>query len=215
MTTGRIYLIRHGQTAGNGNQYVGWDDLPLNEAGVQQANRIAVQLQAVPISGIYCSSLKRAVNTALPLSESRGLELMCYDNLREINYGEYQGRLKSELNLKLRKDYRYDPLPGGESLYDVYKRVGQFRDVIVDSCTRNKPIAVIAHFWSIRMLLGILQGLNFDSIFIPGGYKPANGSIYEVKYHFNKYGEMVCLAQGYLEPLAQENGYSFNQGGLP
>ena len=202
MTIGRIYLIRHGQTAGNGNHYVGWDDLPLNETGVQQANRIAVQFESIHISEIYCSSLMRAVATARPLSESKGLELMCYDNLKEINYGEYQGRLKSELNLKLRKDYRYEPLPGGESLYDVYKRIGQFKNGIAESFIRNKPIAVIAHFWSIRMLLGILQGLSFDSIFIQGGYKPVNGSIYEVQYHVDKYGKMECLTQGYLDPLA-------------
>lgn len=202
MTIGRIYLIRHGQTAGNGNHYVGWDDLPLNETGVQQANRIAVQLESIHISEIYCSSLMRAVATARPLSESKGLELMCHDNLKEINYGEYQGRLKSELNLKLRKDYRYEPLSGGESLHDVYKRVRQFKDGIAESFIRNKPIAIIAHFWSIRMLLGVLQGLSFDSIFIQGGYKPVNGSIYEVQYHVDKCGKMECLTQGYLDPLA-------------
>lgn len=208
MTIGRIYLIRHGQTAGNGNQYVGWDDLPLNETGVQQANRIAVQFESIYISEIYCSSLMRAVATARPLSESKGLELMFHDNLKEINFGEYQGRLKSELKLKLRKDYRYEPLPGGESLYDVYKRVKQFKDGIAESFIENKPIAIIAHFWSIRMLLGVLQGLSFDSIFIPGGYKPGNASIYEVQYHTDKYGKLVCLAQAYLEPLDQENCYS-------
>jgi broad specificity phosphatase PhoE len=208
MTIGRIYLIRHGQTTGNSNHYVGWDDLPLNEIGVQQAHRIDLRLDSIPISEIYCSPLMRAVATARPLSESKGLELMRYDNLKEINYGEYQGRLKSELNLKLRKDYRYEPLPGGESLHDVYKRVRQFKDGIAESFIRNKPIAIIAHFWSIRMLLGVLQGLSFDSIFIPGGYKPGNGSIYEVQYHTDKYGKLVCLAQAYLEPLDQENWYS-------
>lgn len=214
MTTGRIYLIRHGQTSGNGNQYVGWDDLPLNETGVQQAHQIAALLESLPISEIYSSPLKRAIETARPLCESKGLEIMHHDELKEINYGEFQGRLKSELNLKLRKQNRYEPLPDGESLYDVYKRVRRFKDSIASSLIENKPIAIIAHFWSIRLFLGVLQELDFESIFISGGYKPGNGSIYEVVYQIDTKGELKCLATDYLETNRDMQNYDLNRGVL-
>ncbi|NOT13672.1 MAG: histidine phosphatase family protein [Methylococcaceae bacterium] len=198
MTIGRIYLIRHGQTSGNGNQYVGWDDLPLNETGIQQAHQIAALLETFPISEIYSSPLMRAIETARPLCESKGLKIMHHDELKEINYGEFQGRLKSELNLKLRKQNRYEPLPDGESLNDVYQRVRRFKDSIASSLIGYKPIAIIAHFWSIRLFLGVLQELDFESIFVSGGYKPGNGTIYEITYQYDQWGNFDFISKGYL-----------------
>lgn len=199
MEVGRIYLIRHGQTAGNGKHYVGWDDLPLNQTGQQQANAIADLLGNKEIDAIYCSALSRAIATAQPLAEQKKLTLTSTNELNEINYGTYQGKLKTELELKLRKNYRHQQLPDGESLHDVYLRVRRFFESIAATLTQQQNLAIVSHYWSIRMFLGILQSKNFDDIFSPGGYKPANGSIYEVCYLSDKPSGIACLSEGYLD----------------
>lgn len=203
MQPGKIYLIRHGQTEGNGHHYVGWEDLSLNENGINQAQAISNLLRVHPIATIYCSTLRRAIDTALPLSKQKQLKLETDKALNEIDYGAYQGRLKSELELKLRKDYRYRPLPDGESLYDVYLRVKQFRESIARLLAMKQDLAIFSHYWSIRLFLGILHNKSFDDIFAPGGYKPTNGSVYEVQYECNSVGNLDCLSERYLETQSE------------
>jgi broad specificity phosphatase PhoE len=190
---------------GNGRHYVGWEDLPLNTTGIQQAQWIVDSLSALPVAIVYSSALRRAIDTALPLAQQKGLQLQTKADLNEINYGAYQGKLKSELELKLRKDYRYAPLPDGESLHDVYLRVKRFHDSIVHQMAEHKNMAIVGHYWSIRMLLGILLGQEFDDIFVSGGYKPANASVYQVQYQLHTGGRIDCLDQSYLAPMAAIN----------
>jgi broad specificity phosphatase PhoE len=197
MQTGKIFLIRHGQTTGNGHHYVGQEDLPLNPIGQQQAMAIAKVLQDESIQAIYCSALNRAIATIQPLAEQKRLLLQTTGALNEIDYGAYQGRLKSELELKLRKDYRHRRLPGGESLYDVYLRVREFYQTMTQLLEMQQNLVIASHYWSIRMLFGILQNQAFDDIFSSGGYKPANGTIFEASYQYNPLGHVAVLSSGY------------------
>ncbi len=196
---GKIYLIRHGQTTGNGRHYVGWEDLPLNDVGKDQACKIADILKDRPIASIHTSALARAITTAEPLSCDKKIKIHTDKRLNEIHYGAFQGRLKSDLDLKLRKDYRYQNLPEGESLHDVYLRVAQYWDELSQQLTTSQNIAIVSHYWSIRILFGILQKKSFDDLFLPKGYKPANGSIYEVDMQLDELGDPICMSHGYLE----------------
>lgn len=199
MNTGKIYLIRHGQTDGNGSRYIGWEDLPLNVTGLQQAAAITHVLLEESIQAIYTSALSRAVATGRPLAEQKKLHWQTTPLLNEIDYGEYQGRYKSEFQLKLRKDYRTQKLPSGESLHDVFLRVRKFVDVISPLLASEANLAIVAHYWSIRMLLGILQNKSFDDLFSSGGYKPANGSVYQFCYRNDKQGTLTGISERYLE----------------
>ena len=196
---GKIYLIRHGQTIGNGRHYVGWEDLLLNNVGKDQAYTIADRLKDRPIAAIYTSALARAITTAEPLSCDKKIKIQSDQRLNEIDYGAYQGRLKSELDLKLRKDYRYQNLPEGESLHDVYLRVAQYWDALSQQLKTSENIVIVSHYWSIRILFGILQKKSFEDLFLPKGYKPANGSIYEVDMQLDELGNFTCMSHGYLE----------------
>src|SRR5262249_54074836 len=116
---GRVMLIRHGRTAENKKSYVGWKDIPLNPAGIEQARAGAGLSAGERIDAVYSSPLSRALATAGPLAEQRGLSVRVRDALKEIDYGQCQGMLKSERKLRLREQHLYLPLPGGESLFDV------------------------------------------------------------------------------------------------
>jgi broad specificity phosphatase PhoE len=175
MTAGRLYLVRHGRTAGNTVRYVGWGDEPLDEVGREQARALAAALADEPIDVVYSSSLRRALDTARPLADAHGAPLHVRDELREIDYGEYQDVLKAERKLKLKRNHRTERMPGGESLRDVFDRVAVVRAEVETERRAGRNVAVVAHFWSLRMLAGQVDGLSFDEVLERDDYSPRNG----------------------------------------
>lgn len=182
MSACTIYLVRHGQTAGNGNLYVGWEDLPLNATGQAQAQRAATSLAGVALDVIHCSPLARARNTALAIAAvQRGAARLLHDDaLREIHYGEFQGLDKAARPLKLRHDHLDTPMPGGESLADVHTRVASFVSRQLPLWQGCRAVALVAHFWSLRMVLAALRGQDVRQMLDSRDYKPANGSTWVV-----------------------------------
>jgi broad specificity phosphatase PhoE len=173
--TGRLYLVRHGRTAGNRVRYVGWGDEPLDEVGRRQARALAEQLAAEPIDVVYSSPLSRALDTARPLAAGHDAPLRVRDELKEIHYGAYQDILKAERKLKLKRNHRTEPMPGGESLRDVFDRVAVVREEVEAERRAGRNVAVVAHFWSLRMLAGQVDGLTFDEVLARDDYSPENG----------------------------------------
>ena len=175
MSTGRLYLVRHGRTAGNHVRYVGWGDDPLDETGREQVRALTADLAAEPIDVVYASPLRRAVDTARPLAETHAAPLHLRDGLKEIDYGAYQDVLKAERKLRLRRNHRVERMPGGESLRDVFDRVAVVRAEVEAGLEAGRHVAVVAHFWSLRMLAGQVDGLSFDEVLDRDDYSPGNG----------------------------------------
>src|SRR5690606_368207 len=87
-----LYLIRHAHTAWNGaGRMQGWEDVPLDERGRQQAQALARRLRSEPIQAVYTSPLSRSLATAEPLAQALGVALRCDDRLRERHLGEWSG----------------------------------------------------------------------------------------------------------------------------
>lgn len=177
-----LLVIRHGQTGGNGNRYVGREDEPLDATGRAQAAALVEVLGERPLDAIYCSPLSRARDTAAPLARARALPVHTRPELQEIDYGHYQGLLKGDQPLKLRHDHRFDPMPGGESLFDVYRRIELAAAEFRAALRAGQRIAVMGHFWSNRMLVGVLLGVPFEALFEQSRYKPGNGSVFELVF---------------------------------
>jgi len=90
MTT--IYLLRHGATDWNRQQRLqGTVDIPLNEAGVQQARQVARRLGHLQVSAVFTSPLQRALDTAWILASSKRWPVIADDRLREIDHGTWTG----------------------------------------------------------------------------------------------------------------------------
>ncbi len=175
-----IYLIRHGQTDANRNRYAGREDVALNETGRQQATELAVSLRQRPLVRILCSPLTRAVETGTPLAVERGLDLQLRPQLLELDFGVLQGLNKLDHRLSLRRNHLYDPVSGGESLLDVWKRIEtvslETRSVVAE----QGPVAIVAHYWTNRLLFGQLTGLTLEATVASGSYKPETGSCTEI-----------------------------------
>ena len=172
----RLILIRHAATEGNRHRYIGREDLPLSAEGERQADLLAARLSSEHLDAIYASPLERAVRTAEPIARGRGLDVRTRDALMEIDYGTLQGTIKGAKPFSLRKSYLDEPMPGGESLTDVWQRLGPICDELLGELVKGRVVAVIGHYWSNRILLSRLQGLQFEQSLSNSGYKPGNAS---------------------------------------
>ena len=131
-----IWVIRHGETPWNVVRRVqGWEDIPLNEKGIEQAQALGKHLaqlntQGERVDAIYTSDLKRAHHTASILAEALALPLNIEQGVRERHFGVLQGLIYGEMEQhapEAAKVWRSrDPdaeLPGGESLGFFHQRV--------------------------------------------------------------------------------------------
>ncbi len=95
----KIILVRHGETDWNRVKRVqgGSSNTPLNDIGREQAKGLAAMLAKEKICAVYSSPLERALVTAKGIAGVHGLEVITEPSLREIEAGELEGVLSSEL----------------------------------------------------------------------------------------------------------------------
>ena len=96
-----IYLIRHGECAGNKeNRIRGCMDFPLNENGILQAHALAKAMKDKNIEYIYSSPLSRATTTAKILGDTLGLPYEAREGFCNIHLGPWENRKKAELAIE-------------------------------------------------------------------------------------------------------------------
>jgi probable phosphoglycerate mutase len=102
----KLYLVRHGQSAGNAEgRFGGQGPTPLSELGRKQAELTADRLAAEGIDAVYSSDLERAVRTAEPLTRRLGLQLATTRAFRERNVGVLEGLTFDESKQSYPEDY--------------------------------------------------------------------------------------------------------------
>jgi broad specificity phosphatase PhoE len=158
----RLLLIAHAATSWNTERrYQGWSDVPLSDVGLDQAGRLANALGDASLDAVFASDLSRAVETAGGIEKSRGLVVRIDRRLREMNFGDWEGKTASEIHDVsdpwLRGDVDARP-PNGESLAEVSERVGAFLAELPDA-----EVAIVGHRGSLRVLLCRLLGLPATS----------------------------------------------------
>jgi alpha-ribazole phosphatase/probable phosphoglycerate mutase len=185
----RIYLIRHGETVDTEpRRYKGSIDVPLSDIGIRQMRELAdyiVQdssmllnqveqslnnVEPLSLKAVYCSGLKRAVQSAEVIARPFGLKPIIVPELRERNFGEWEGKTFDEIEKKYPEKFRAwmeDPLrfspPGGESTVEVRDRAMKAMERIVNQSYVN--IAIVAHGGINRIILCELLGIPLENIF--------------------------------------------------
>ena len=150
-----LYLLRHGATTLNG-LYVGSTDVSLAEDGRKQIRRTANLLAVEQIRKVFCSPMKRCRETLNLLHLDASFEFD--DNLREIDFGRWEGKSFEEITKKDQKfieNWRTNGesfcFPEGECIKTFNKRVELFSRKVLTAT--EKQILIIAHGGTIRHLL--------------------------------------------------------------
>ena len=184
----RLFLLRHGETeASRTGGYCGRTDLDLTEAGRQMAEDFAAAYRDHPWASVYVSPMRRTQATAQPLCASAGLQPLLREGLREIDFGDWEGKSPAEVQQGYSGDYLrwladsgWNSPTGGERGIDVTLRALAVLDEIQHRHSEG-DVLVVSHKATIRILLCALLGIDI------GGYRDRIGistaSLAIVEFH--------------------------------
>ena len=152
----RLILIRHGETEwARSGRHTSYTDLPLTENGGAQAAALKLRLEKFSFALVLSSPRLRA-RTTCELA-GLGTKMEISEDLREFDYGQYEGLLKSEI-LAMAPNWNIfrDGCPGGETPAHVVARVEQ---VIERVRGVNSDVVVFSHGHLSRILATVWLGL--------------------------------------------------------
>jgi alpha-ribazole phosphatase len=165
-----LVLVRHAEPdeSARGLCY-GTLDVGLSPKGRAHAHNLVASLGALRYDAVYASPRLRTRETAAPLAAARDLTPIVEDGLREIDFGELEGRRYDEIagtQPELYRQWMEAPttvrFPGGESYHDL--RVRALR--ALDRIRADRECAVVVtHGGVIRAGLAEWLSMPAEAIF--------------------------------------------------
>ena len=192
-----FYLVRHGEIESNIKKvYAGWSDEPLTERGVRQAEKAGELLKDKGIDALYCSPLRRAVQTAEIIGGIIGKTPILEKNFKEMRLGLWEGLSEDEIESRYPEEWgiwNTRPaelrLDGRETLEALQERVlkGVFsrrwtqmnadKKCLTQRRKDAKNLVIVTHVAIIRVIVLYSQGRDLNE------YKRvpvANGELFEI-----------------------------------
>ncbi len=166
----RLVLIRHTEVEGSmSGRIYGRLDPTLSSAGREHAEALAARLRPVSLDAVHSSPSRRAQETAAPLARERRLGVTLHRGLKDVDFGEWEGRSFEELERdepELYRSWMTQPtqtrFPGGENFLEVKARVlaalGEIR-------SDASAAALVAHGGVNRIILADALGLADEHVF--------------------------------------------------
>ena len=156
----KIIFVRHGQTEWNVlGRYQGQTDIALSPLGIGQAEKLAAHFPVDKVEAVYSSDLVRAMTTARCVADLFGLTVEPRPELRELNFGDWEGLTYDEIVAKwpdaLNNFFQHPDvleIPHGESFPKLRERALDAVEKIV-ACHPNQTVAVFAHGAILRTIL--------------------------------------------------------------
>ena len=150
-----LLLIRHGETDWNAEgRLQGHTDRPLNDFGRRQANALADRLAGDGITAVYTSDLSRARETAEIVAGRLGLPVVVDPDLRERNWGNWEGLTGSERD---RVEYVGEAIDAhGERVMRAVRRIAELHP--------GERVVVVTHGGSLRRVQVATVGMALPVI---------------------------------------------------
>ena len=171
MPVTKLFLVRHGQSAGNAEgRFGGHGPTPLSPLGEEQAQKTARVLAREGVTAIYSSDLPRAVQTATPLAELLEIPVIHTRAFRERHVGVLEGLTFDESKAEHPRDYYalvnrniHHVITEGESYRDLLRRVTTELKAILRENAGGK-IAIYSHTGAICfMTLHLMGAIHRDT----------------------------------------------------
>jgi alpha-ribazole phosphatase len=192
-----VWLIRHGGTIDAEGRCCGRRNVALSAEGIRQAQEVAKYLSGEPISHVYSSGLRRAVDTAHIVAEPHCLHVQAVEALAEMDFGDLEGLRYEQIQQEYPECFESwltrpaeTQFPNGESFTQMSVRVFDAFDLLL-SRHRNQSIAVVVHAGVIRMILGKALSIPDNQIF---RLAQRHGAINRIRYFED--GPVVELVNG-------------------
>lgn len=185
-----VYFLRHGETtASRTGGYCGILDPDLTPAGYEMAEDFAGVYKSLPWAAVFSSPMHRTVATAAPLCKTTGIGMQLKDGLREIAYGQWEGKMPEDVDREFHDDYvrwladpGWNAPTGGERGIDVARRSLLALVEIEKTCTVGN-VLVVSHKATIRIMLCSLLGIDVGRFRDRIGMPVAAVSIVEIGRH--------------------------------
>ncbi len=181
----KIYLTRHGQTIWNEEgRLQGSQNSELTKLGLQQAMWLSKALADVEFEKIYSSPLERALMTADLIRGDRKQPINTLENLKECNFGIWEGWKIEEINDKFpdeahyfwNEPEKYQPIDG-ETFDSVEKRVIPIIEMIGREHEGN--VLVVAHGIVVKIIMSHYMGQDISTLW-KNFVKPTSLSILRI-----------------------------------
>ena len=158
-----ITYFVHGTTIDNKKEISsGWYDVELSEKGIQQSIDLKDQIKDQKFDVVFCSDLKRAVQSA-ELTFKGAVLIVPDKRLRECNYGDFNAKPSSIVEPMQEKNTT-NRFPNGESYEDVKSRIADFLEYLKKNYD-GKSIAIVAHKAPQLALDVLLKGKTWEQTF--------------------------------------------------
>ncbi len=151
-----IFLVRHGETDYNKDHLLmGQLDIPLNELGLSQAEKVSRVLKNKKISIIYSSDLQRASKTAEIIKNTQNIPLELIPNFREHTLGKMDGMKWSQEWEDMEKNEFEEIIlmENGESFAHFESRIWDTFVKITENHSIDENLLIITHGGCIRMII--------------------------------------------------------------
>lgn len=139
----KITYFVHGTTTDNEKEISsGWFNVGLSELGKKQSIELKDKIQNKKFDVVFCSDLKRAVDSA-KLTFENAVPIIPDARLRECNYGKYNAQ-PSNIVEPMQEKATIEKFPEGESYEDVKARISDFLNFLKQNYY-GKNVAIVAH----------------------------------------------------------------------
>lgn len=164
-----VVLVRHGETVWHAeNRYAGSTDVALTDLGRSQAQTLAGWARDADLAAVACSDLVRARDTAAPSASAASLELLVDPRLREVHFGDGEGRTRAEMAELFPEALRgfharpaTRPLPDAEAgVTAVERALPALRELA--AAHPGGRVLLVCHSTLLRLLLCHLLGMAPD-----------------------------------------------------
>ena len=191
----KLYLVRHGESEWNKLKKIqGQQDVSLTNKGIEQAKITGKRLMKEKIQKIYSSDLKRAYDSAKIIGEILNVEVIPLKELREINFGIWEGLTEDIVKSKFNKEHEKwlkEPEKlkneGAETIKELQERVMKGVNKIINQ-EKVDNILIVSHSAALKTIILGLLGMDL-SYFKNLSLKNLSLSIIE----FRQYNRVLTL----------------------
>lgn len=183
-----VMMVRHGETAWNRIKRIqGQIDIPLSDTGLRQAALLARRIgRERGVDAVISSDLSRAMQTAAPLAEALGLDVIPDARVRERHYGVFQANDTESILAQwpqahaswVSNDPDFTP-ETGESQRVFHARVVNALKSIVRQHA-GKTIICVAHGGVLDHAYRFASAMPLD---VPRSHQLLNASVNVIEWH--------------------------------